>query len=249
MKTITFTPDELSLLQELLQRRLDSIKSDSEESVSTHTYQKNKYIQRHIQTKQSILTKISIANDVELNRSEKLACIGVASVYCDEMSKKALFTDEYYWFKINIVETQIFNRLDIAMNIKDKCGSFSDKNFTPKHSKEFRYRHILEVVKKIKASDKIFLSRYAQNNISKITFFYSNKEYLAFELTHVVSLENKRFVPLDEKTPEEFASNRHGLLLTIAEARKELSLCKPDFYEQTTLDFMEKVLDLTFKNQ
>jgi len=243
MKTITFTPDESSLLQELLQRRLDSIKSDSEESGSTHTSQKNKYVQRHIQTKQSILRRISITSVVELNKAEKLACIGVASEYYDETSKKGLIADEYSWFKINMEEIQILNRLDYAMNVIGKCGYFNDKNVTPRYSKEFRYRHILEVVKKIKESDKIFLSRYAQNNISKITFFYSNKEYLTFELMHTLSLENNRFVPLDENTPEEFASKRHGFLLTKAEARRELSLCRPDFYEQTTLDFMNKVLD------
>ena len=107
---------------------------------------------------------------------------------------------------------------------------------------EFRYSHVLTTANKIKKSESVYLSKAGQSDFYKIAFVHNNEEFLAFELTHHISLSNNRFVPLNGQHPEELVPNKFSMLLPKAEARQLLNSLRSERYANGVLDFLNKVL-------
>ncbi|MFP5041811.1 hypothetical protein [Parasediminibacterium sp. JCM 36343] len=243
MNQIKFTADERKLLEEVLQKRLDTY---ALEPTPQKTNRSKVPIQGKTRYKEaiiSVLDKILKDDAITLNRVEKIICRSCIKEYHDGLHPQLYLPTVIAWLTITDHQIQLVRQLDMCSDILVKC-SIPDKSkpFIKFHN-GYRLGNQLAKIEKIKQCDKILLSKAGLNDIYKIAFVYQDNAYLTLNLKENLSLAENEFVQLDGQSLEKLAASKFTMLTTKDIAKTMLALCEPYHYPENVLESVGILLD------
>jgi hypothetical protein len=242
MKLTLFTIDELSLLQKVLEKRLEQLNKYSNEYDQKDKRGWKAFERFYISPIVSALDKISSEEISNYSSSEKLAfmsCINEnIKTYYDELE----LTTPMSWLNISNEQRRMVKKLDICKDILAKCVSNRAKVCFNNFDNEFRFGNILQTFDKLNKSNKIFISKVGEKGFYKIAFVFNSKEFLSIELNHSILFSTLNFESLNGQTPKDYAEKHFSLIATKEKAREMFSSIESTYYPDGVIEFIKKLL-------
>jgi hypothetical protein len=228
MGSILFTPTEKALLKSYISHRLDEYAKDE------YSFDQ-KLTRRYITPLKTVLEKIEQDVPVLYTLYEKGSCVSCINENIEKLHEKADTRKENAnWCMLSAEEIELYENIDAAYSILDKCGFYE---INKKKLRPWPYAATFDLLRKIKASDTIYLSKVGSDNYYKIGFVYNG-----FELRHAVSLHDTVFTSLHGEDAFVYRKGHFSDVVSREDAKQIVASLNENLYPAGILPFFRCAL-------
>lgn len=232
---ISFSPEELALLEVYLQKQQTYLLKLQKMPLATKTKISTTYLK--------VLDKVKAGEAVGYSVKEKSFFIRCANECLEDLNKKSSILNASDWLSLSNEQLSVILKIDTCKDILTKCGYYKRKGALHRFNNTFRYRNVLSTIEKIRSSDTILLSKIGPNNFDKIAFINNRSEYFVFHFENQIHWHKMQFFSFNKSSPEEFARRQFSMITNKENAKNLLNKSERMFYQNEVFECVDNLLN------
>lgn len=200
MRKVTFTEEESTFIAKSITHNINDHKKAIEYKEGIWGIEK-----RYILPLERLAAKISAADIIFLGPKEVFLLHATLSFYPLKIEEKK---DELFWLELSESQPQVLKDFDTRKDVLAKTGYYNIKRNAERCDVNFRFRHVLDTVAKLKAAQTILLRKNNEDIFYRIAFVHGDDGLMTFKFTEGLALAEQQFGSLYGSSSHTYATKR-----------------------------------------